>query len=188
MQCSDDTIGNRTVPLWLVAQCLNQLRHRVNSENLLYIKIPRSSNNKIMAVIMYYYCYFVFCCFLCLCNVFVLFYNWPLYSQVRRFTRIMMKMMSSSWWRWWWWRRRRRWSGSGVAGGGGGGGGGVRRFKLVTLTRWPSSPVTWISVISIVVRSPTDFFVLWLLHCHLTLYCFFVPLPSVTPCFMVVHL
>jgi hypothetical protein len=34
MQCSDDTIGE-TATSWLVAQCLNQLRRRVNNENLL---------------------------------------------------------------------------------------------------------------------------------------------------------
>jgi hypothetical protein len=58
----------------------------------------------------------------------------------------------------------------------------------VTLTLWSSSAVTWISVISVVVRSPTDFLVLWSVHCHRTLYCYFVPVPSVTPFFMVVHL
>jgi len=47
--------------------------------------------------------------------------------------------------------------GSGSGSGGGGGGGGVRRFKLVTLTLWSSSAVIWISVISVVVHSTTDF-------------------------------
>ena len=83
--------GIETATLWLVAQCLNQLCHRMNNESLLYSKIIQIIKLRLLlctiTVILF------FCCFLCLCICLCWFYNWSLYCKVRRFTRIMMMMI-----------------------------------------------------------------------------------------------